>query len=177
MRVGLSRPFRRSLVGLGVLGAAWVLAAVPAFGQIPQPKVPEIEKRSGLLTRIVPIQPHLPPDPRRDSFYDTRFGDHADTWHTNSIKGGGLYGKFWRARCTASVYPFFYGSPGKGSIGPECRPWHRSLRYVQGFVDPFRPVGMYYDQGSYVPIHDLDPIVPGPGPYPIPWYYRGPGGG
>jgi hypothetical protein len=36
---------------------------------------------------------------------------------------------------------------------------------------------MYYDQGSYVPIYDLDPIVPGPGPYPVPWYFRGPDGG
>ena len=37
---------------------------------------------------------------------------------------------------------------------------------------PFRPVGMYYQMGSYVPIYDLDPIASGPGPYPYPFYFN-----
>jgi hypothetical protein len=158
------------LASLGALGVSLLLSASTAKGQTPQPRIPDIQQRSGLLYRFVPIQPHLPPDTRRDSFYDTRFGDHADTPHPDSIRGGGLYGKFWRANCTASVYPYFYGSPGENTISPGCKRGHPSLRFFQGLVHPFRPVGMYYDQGSYVPIHDLDVIPYGPGPYPFPWY-------
>jgi hypothetical protein len=49
----------------------------------------------------------------------------------------------------------------------------------QAFLQPFRPIGYYYDQGSYVPLYDLDPIVPGPGPVPYVWpfYLRNPHGG
>ncbi len=178
MRGGVSPYNGLGCQKLGILMALFLFAeAAPTFGQIPQPEVPEVQKRSGLFTRFVPIEPHLPPDPRRDTFYDTRFGDQPDTPHPNSIKGGGLYGKVWKSRCTASVYPYFYGSPGQSTITADCYPEHRSLRFFQGLFHPFKPVGMYYDQGSYVPIHDLQPIVPGPGPYPIPWFYRGPGGG
>jgi len=178
MRDGAS-VFRRSgAPGSGILGALLLMViAAPAFGQIPQPDVSEVSKRSGLFTHFTPIVPYLPPDPRRDNFYDTRFGDRPDTPHPNSIKEGGLYGKFWKSRCTASVYPFFFGSPGRSTITAECYPGPRSLRLFQTFLHPFKPVGMYYDQGSYVPIHDFQPLVPGPGPYPIPWFYRGPGGG
>lgn len=177
MREGLSRGVRSAPAGIGALGLVLILTSVPAFGQIPQPEVSDIHKRSGLITRFVPIDSHLPPDPRRDNFYDTRFGHHPDTKHPNSVKGGGLYGKYWKAHCTASVYPYFLGSPGQGTIGPDCQPWPRPLRFFQNVIRPFRPVGMYYDQGSFVPLHDLDPLVPGPGPYPIPWYYTGPRGG
>ena len=31
--------------------------------------------------------------------------------------------------------------------------------------------------GSYVPIFDLDPIAPGPGPYPFPCYFNWDHGG
>ena len=79
MRGGFSRLGRPRLLGLFVLGGAWVLTAAPALGQVPQPKVSDIHERSGLIRRFIPIETHLPPDPRRDSFYDTRFGDHADT--------------------------------------------------------------------------------------------------
>ncbi len=48
------------------------------------------------------------------------------------------------------------------------KPWPRPLRFFQGLAHPWRPVGMYYQMGSYVPIFDLDPIAPGPGPYPVP---------
>jgi hypothetical protein len=180
MRVGSSRPGRFALgpAALAALGAVLVLQAVPALGQAPpEPKVPDINQRSGLLTRFMPINPNLPPDPCRDLWYDTRWGDRPHGHRPNSIKEGGLYGHFWRANCTASIYPYFYGAPGQSSIGPECCPWPKPLRVFQSFLKPFKPVGMYYDQGSYVPVHDLDPLVPGPGPYPIPWYYNGGHGG
>jgi hypothetical protein len=179
MRRELSRPAPRLSRGL-----AWALllglAAAPtiARGQVPQPEIPDLSKRSGLITRFVPIVPNLPHDKDRDDWYDTRFVDHPRLWKNQNynIKNSGLYGLDWGGNCTATVYPFFYGTPG-GSIGPECRPWPRPLRFIQGLVHPFRPIGMYYDQGAYVPIYDLDPVVPGPGSYPIPWYLPNPAGG
>jgi hypothetical protein len=160
------------------LGAALLLAAAPAFGQVPQPKVPDINQRSGLLQRFMPVEPTLPPDPRRDTWYDTRWGDPPNrTARVNRIKNGGLYGLFWRASCTESIYPYFYGAPGQSTLTADCRRAPRSLRWISNFVHPFRPVGMYYDQGSYVPIYDLDPVVPGPGPFPWPIYYKGGHGG
>jgi hypothetical protein len=92
--------------------------------------------------------------------------------HPNWYKTQGLYGLGWKANCTESIYPFFYGSPGTGKVTESCLPWHRTLRFAQGLVHPFRPVGMYYQMGSYVPIYDLDPIAPGPGPYPVPFYFN-----
>ncbi|WP_422927405.1 hypothetical protein [Singulisphaera sp. PoT] len=170
-RAGASRP-----VALGAL--IWLLADAASYGQVPQPEVPQTERRSGLFTRWVPIEPHLPPDPRRDTFWDTRWGDQPDTPHPNSIKGGGMMGKVWKSKCVASVYPFFYGAPGQSSITADCYPSpHKSGRFFSSLFHPFKPVGMYYDQGSYVPIHDFEPLVPGPGPFVWPWYYRGPGGG
>ena len=58
--------------------------------------------------------------------------------------------------------------PGQGTIDSSSRPWWRPARFFQGLAQPWRPVGMYYSYGSYVPIYDLDPIAPGPGPYPLP---------
>ena len=181
MRRGFLPSGRPALLGLVAGSIVLVLADVPARGQIPQPVVPELTERSGLIRRFEPIQPNLPPDGRRDSFYDTRWDDKP--WKRrfpNCYKAGGLYGLPWRADCSMSIYPFFYGSPGQSTLGPGCLPWWRPLRYVQTMVQQFRPgtpVGMYYDWGTYVPVYDLDPDVPGPGPYPIPWYYRGPRGG
>src|SRR5215208_1157831 len=149
MRVGSPRAGRWAL---SALGAALTLAAVPAFGQLPEPHIPDTYQRSGLLQRWIPIHPWLPPDPRRDLWYDTRWGDRPEGHRPNSIKEGGMYGHLWREHCSASIYPYFYGSPGRNTIGPECCPWPRPLRAVQGLVKPFKPVGMYYDQGSYVPI-------------------------
>jgi hypothetical protein len=177
MRDGSRQLGRPILTALGALVATLTLAGVPARAQVPQPIIPDTAQRSGLIGRFVPINPFLPPDPRRDLWYDTRWGDRSHGHRPNSIKEGGMYGHPLRAHCTASVYPYFYGAPGENTIGPECCPWHPSLRVFQSFIKPFKPVGMYYDQGSYVPIMDLDPLVSGPGPYPIPWFYRGPGGG
>jgi len=166
--------------------AAWTaLAAVlglagwtaPALGRVPQPSIPDINERSGLISRFIPIEPGLPPDPHRDAFYDTRYGDAPNyRKHPNWIKNGGLYGLRWSGRCTTAYYPYFYGSPSN-QYTAECEPCPRHLRYLQGFVKPFKPVGYYYDQGVRVPLIDLDPIVPGPGPYPFPWFWRGPTGG
>jgi hypothetical protein len=151
-----------------------------ARGQVPQPRIPELDKRSGLITRFIPIRSNLPHDRERDDWYDTRFVDRPRvTSHQNyNIKQGGLYGLHWRADCTATVYPYFFGTPG-GSIGPECRPWPIPFRSLQRFTHPFQPVAMYYDQGVYGPVIDLDPLVPGPGPAPFwfPWYIRNPSGG
>jgi hypothetical protein len=155
-----------------------VLMAAPAFGQVPQPSVPDINERSGLLMRFTEIEPHLPPDKRRDTWYTTRWGDPPNRRpHINWYKNGGMYGLRLRAACTESVYPYFFGSPGQSTLRPECRRAPRSLRWISNLVHPFRPVGEYYGQGSYVPIYDLDPLVPGPGPFPWPIYYKGAHGG
>jgi hypothetical protein len=126
-----------------------------------------------LITRFIPIEPHLPPDPKRDEWYDTRFGDPPNlrkhkNWYTN----GGLYGLRWPATCTESIYPYFYGAPGASTLTEDCRPGHRLARLPRTIFHPFKPIGMYYDQGSYVPIYDLDPVVPGPGAFPWPWFRR-----
>ena len=158
------------------LGAALVLAAAPAFGQLPEPHIPDTMQRSGLMTRFIPVDPKLPHDCRRDTFYGTRYGDPPNLRPcANGIKNGGLYGLRWESKCTQTIFPFFFGSPG-GAVTPNCYRGPKVLRYAQAVTHPFKPVGMYYDQGCYVPMYDLDPFVPGPGSYPWPIYYRGPGG-
>ena len=157
------------------LWAGFLIAVVPASAraQYPPPKIPDLQERSGLVMRFAGVPEHLPPDPRRDNFYNTRYADRGLVKHVNGVKDQGLYGFGWKSACTESVYPFFYGSPGTGKVDPSCLPWqHRSLRFFQGLAHPFRPVGMYYQMGSHVPIYDLDPIAPGPGPYPYPFYFN-----
>ena len=165
------------LRSLGVLGALTVLSAVQAYGQIPEPHIPDIRQRSGLLDRFDPIEPHLPHDKDRDDFYTTRRGDTDEVLRPNNIRNGGLYGRFWKAECTACVYPFFRGSPGKSTLCPECQRRHFSSRLVRNVLHPFKPVGSYYAGGCYVPIYDLDPLVPGVGPYPWHNFKREHGGG
>ncbi len=159
-------------VRLVMAGLLVVLFDSAATAQYPPPQIPELQERSGLLMRFAGVPESLPPDPLRDNFYDTRYADYGLVKHPNYVKTQGLYGLGWKSKCTESIYPFFYGSPGAGKIDESCRPWHRSLRFVQGLAHPFRPVGMYYSMGSYVPIYDLDPIAPGPGPYPYPFYFN-----
>jgi hypothetical protein len=168
---------RMVLMGFGVLSAAAALGTAPAFGQLPQPHIPDIQQRSGLLDRFIPIEPHLPHDKDRDDFYTTRWGDKDEVHRPNNIKNGGLYGRFWKAECTACVYPFFRGSPGQSTICPDCRRKHFSSRLVRNVFHPFKPVGMYYTGGCYVPIYDLDPLVPGVGPYPYGVFPKQHGGG
>ena len=106
----------------------------------------------------------LPPDPHRDYFYNTRYADNGRVKHPNWVCTQGLYGLGWKTPDTKSVYPYFYGMPGQSTVDSSSRPWWRPLRFFQGLAHPFRPVGMYYQLGSYVPIYDLDPIAPGLAP-------------
>lgn len=139
----------------------------------PIPRIANLQERSGLISRFTAIVPHLPPDARRDQWYDTRWGDPPNIRkHKNFYPNGGLYGLPWKAECTASIAPYFYGSPGQSSLGPDCIPHHNLLRLPRSILHPFKPIGMYYDQGSYVPVYDLDPIVPGPGAWPWPYFRR-----
>jgi hypothetical protein len=165
--------------------AAWAWLALglavwsnTARAQAPQPSIPDIDERSGLLTRFQRIEPLNPPDPDRDAFYDTRYGDPPNyRWWPNCIKNGGFYGLRWTGKCTATFYPYFYGSPGN-MVTEECVRRGPLFRHVGSFFHPFRPICHYYDQGCYVPVYDLDPIVPGPGPTGwFPWYWRNPRGG
>jgi hypothetical protein len=172
-------PGLRALAGVGFLLLA---AGLPARAQMPQPTYPTVEQRSGLLNRYIPHEPWLPRDPYRDSFYDTRWTDCPDFHpnHPNWFRSGGLYGRRWPGYNTVSYYPYFFGSPGgETTMGPGSVPWHQWLRIPQTFLHPFRPVAYYYDQGSYAPVYDLDPIAPGPGPCPswFPFYLKDPHGG
>ena len=158
--------------------APWTIAGLLVFGinaahaQYPSPHIQDLNERSGLLMRFQGNEASLPPDPLRDNFYQTRFADRGLIKHVDGIKDQGLYGLGWKAKHTESVYPYFWGSSGSGKVDRSSLPWPRSLRVFQGWTQPFRPVGMYYQMGSYVPIYDLDPIAPGPGPYPYPFYFN-----
>lgn len=164
---------RVPIVGFALAGLVGALSGSSAHAQYPPPRISNIQERSGLVMRFAGVPAQLPPDPRRDNFYETRYADRGLIKHRDGIKDQGLYGTPMKAACTESVYPFFYGSPGEGRIDPSCLPWkHRALRFFQGETHFFKPVGMYYQYGSYVPIYDLDPIAPGPGPYPYPFYFN-----
>lgn len=168
----------RSL-GLALLFVGATLSASVATAQVPEPIVRDVNRRSGLITRYAPVARTLPPDRDRDQWYDTRWGDRPDFTHVNCYKHGGLYGLQFSSRCTASVYPFFYGAPGGSTIDcEECEPAKsNAVRLYDNFLHPWRPVGMYYSKGSYVPIYDLDPIAPGPGPFPFRHFFNAIKGG
>jgi hypothetical protein len=169
-------PIRRQ--GVTTLALALAGWATAARAQIPEASVPDMRQRSGLVQRQTRIEPHLPPDPKRDQWYDTRWADPPNrrkcpNWYVNN----GIYGLPWRDNYTKSIHPYFFGAPGrdtltdKGNFGTvhNVRQLGRSMFHQ---LDRFKPIGIYYDQGSYVPIYDLDPIVPGPGPWPWPWFRR-----
>jgi hypothetical protein len=180
-------PGRRAVAGVFLLLLATSAAPARVRAQVPEPFFPTVEQRSGLLDRFVPIEPWLPHDKFRDTFYDTRWGDRPDSHpnHPNTIlavpriKDSGMYGRRWPGYCTESYNPYFFGSAGQSTMGPGCKPWPRHLKLVQTFLAPLRPVCYYYEQGSYVPIYDLDPVVPGPGRVPswFPFYLKDPHGG
>ena len=162
-----------ALVGLLTIGLAGTATA-----QIPQPHIADVNQRSGLLQRFTPPRTSLPQDPQRDNFYGARYGDFAVVNESNNPLNGGLFGQRLPARDTASVYPFFYGSPGRSTITPDSKPWRPSyLRAVQQLTHHRKPVGMYYHLGSYVPIYDLDSFAPGPGPDYWPFFFQGSRGG
>ncbi len=169
---------RRAVLGLAALALILSAGAGVGSAQVPQPRVPDINERSGLLQRFGMPKTTLPHDPYRDDFYGSRYGDRLQVLDKNNPLDGGLYGVRLPARDTASVYPFFYGAPGQSTITPASRPWKPSyLRAVQQFVHHRKPVGMYYERGSYVPIYDLDSFVPGPGPDYFPFFFQGSRGG
>ncbi len=155
-----------ALIGLAALAPAPVQAQVFGVRGNNQPYLPSEDQRSGLLTRQAAIMPTLPPDPDRDSFYGTRWGDHHGPTHPNSPFTGGLYGLKYKNQCVASYNPYFRGTCGGSTAGPCCEPVEH--RAVGNIVHPWRPVGGYYAGGSAVPIYDLDPLVPGPGVWPFP---------
>jgi hypothetical protein len=160
------------LAGFAVVGLWFWLASAPAWAQPVQPFIPDTTERSGLLMRFAATPEFLPPDPHRDFFYETRYADSGTITHPNWFKTQGLYGLGMKTPDTESIYPYFYGMPGQSSIDSSSRPWWRPARFFQGLAHPWRPVGMYYQFGSYVPIYDLDPIAPGPGPYPYPFFFN-----
>ena len=177
MRRALPSMARPAWLGLA-LTAAFLGGPSPAEAQIPQPHIADINERSGLLQRFRMFKTDLPEDPYRDTFYGSRFGNRAKVLDTNTYYDGGLYGVRLPAKDTASVYPFFYGSPGKSTINEESRSWRPScLRAIQQLTHQRKPVGMYYDRGSYVPIYDLDSFTPGPGPDYFPFFFQGSRGG
>ncbi len=176
---GRVRAGRRARVsgGLAALGFYLALSGATAWAQPYVPYVPDASQRSGLLQRFAGTPTFLPPDPRRDNFYWSRYGDRGTISHINWFRSQGLYGLGWKAPDTESIYPFWYGSPGQSTVSQSSRPWPRPLRFFQGLAQPWRPVGMYYQMGSYVPVYDLDPIAPGPGPFPYPFYFNWDHGG
>ena len=178
MRRDVSKSAGRFSLGLVLTLVLGSLAGPAARAQTPTPRVPNINERSGLLQRFTAPKTTLPTDPWRDNFYGTRFGNFPKTDTTNFPFDGGLYGVRLPAKDTASIYPFFYGAPGQSTITAESRPWRPSyLRAVQQLVHHRKPVGMYYERGSYVPIYDLDAFAPGPGPDYFPFFYQGWHGG
>lgn len=150
---------------------ALLLAGSTAKAQAPQPLIDSAEERSGLFTRHKPnMLPRLPVDEDRDVFYGTQWQDRnpkrghiipRDSW-----LNGGMYGDKLPSDCTQCRSPFFLGSAGKSTEGPDCEPRGKYHRFFGNIFHPFKPVGSYYAGGCYVPIYDLDPIVPGPGPFP-----------
>jgi hypothetical protein len=168
-------PGRPASAALGVLLALVVADArgqdAPHGGSGPYP-------RSGLLSRFIPVIPHLPTDPDRDKFYDTYWDDDPfKAAHPNSCKHGGLYGLRLKADCTKCYSPYFLGEPGRSTAGPHCDPGHRGARIITNFFHPFRPVCHYYAGGCYVPVYDLDPLVTGPGPFPWHVFFKRHNGG
>jgi hypothetical protein len=167
---------RAGLLGLTTL--ATLILAAPARAQ--EPAIPDMAERSGLIGRYIPkMQTNLPPDPHRDYFYGTRYGDFYTSGKYDRWRGGGLYGLMLDPGCTTCVQPQFTGAPGAPMANaPGCNPGPKSSFGILGqkFVHPFRPVGHYYQHGCMVPIYDLRPLAPGPGRDLWPWYINGHGG-
>ncbi len=171
---------RPALSTLAALAIGLGLAA-PAPARAQSPRIPDVNQRSGLLGRFAPtMRTNLPQDGDRDNFYGTRYGDFYVPPGTNSPFNGGMYGQRLDPGCTSCSSPYFYGTPGgTGRACPGCRPHYKTQlgRTAQNLVHPFRPVGHYYQNGCYVPIYDLDPIVPGPGYDLWPFFHNGHRGG
>jgi hypothetical protein len=140
-------------------------------------------QRSGLLSRMEPILPPLPPDADRDAFLGSEYASEFDGdrgvifFPGNSWRNGGMYGKMLSRRHTATHSPFFVGTEGS-TIGPDTQREHPVIgRWIMNPLHQFRPIGMYYDRGVSVPIYDFDYTVPGPGPFPWSHFFKRPTGG
>lgn len=173
--VAMRRGYTRLvMLGLGVLTATVLTGSRSHAQYTSSAKIPNMDQRSGLLGRYAPVNTTLPHDPDRDDFYDTRYGpwdpNHPNRWGT-----GGIYGQRWKAEHTRSVAPYFPGKVGQSTINANSKP--PKHRLISNYLFPWRPVGMYYESGSYVPVYDLDPNVVGPGPFPYPHFWNGPRGG
>ncbi len=166
----------RSILGgitLGVVAA--LLSSTPARAQLTGSGyfVPETENRSGAVTRYVPMQRVLPPDPYRENFYDTQWAGKRKFWYPNFLRHGGIYGMPWKTDCVKCYNPSFSGLPGSSSVGQQCGYKNRAYgRWIGNYIHPFKPVCGYYDGGCYSPVYDLDPIVPGPGAFPWPFLFN-----
>lgn len=161
-----------TLLGLAVMAGS-ARAQVPGDPQNPGGAiVQDVTQRSGLFTRHAPIVPTLPPDPKRDIWTNLRWAERHESDWANAPSNGGLYGRFkWHGDCTTCNAPYFKGDPGKSTMNePACPP--AKGRLIPNMLHPFKPVSYYYAGGCYVPIYDLDSMVPGPGPYPWPRLYR-----
>ncbi len=155
--------------------AIGLMAGGAARGQDPAPIIPRMDERSGLITRFTPIVPNLPPDPHRDLYYNTRWANYPGIGYPNAIKTGGLYGMKFKDTHTGAYPPYFAGSAGLTKPNPSSN--RMPFRALSNFVHPFQPVCGYYSHGVWVPVYDLDPWVPGPGPFPWPhFFYKLPGG-
>jgi hypothetical protein len=131
--------------------------------------IPDVNQRSGVITRMAPITPHLPTDPDRDRYYNTYWQDFAKRPWRNSPCTGGFYGMPMKDNC-AQCNCNFYGSPGPNGTADVCRPYPKWTRGITNMIFPYHPIGYYYAGGCSVPIYDLDPLVPGPGPFPLPFF-------
>lgn len=166
-----SRFIRLTAFGVG-LSLGLLALAQPSLAQSesPRPPRPAGPQLDGYSSRFIPPRTVLPPDRNRDHFYyGKRWGDRAPRF-PNWICTSGLYGLPLPGGCTVSFAPYFQGTPGGSMAGKQCEPV--SFRYLNNFLHPWRPVGGYYAGGSAVPIYDLDPLVPGPGPFPFPRLYK-----
>ena len=109
-----------------------------ARAQIPQPHIPDINQRSGLLQRFNATTSR--PTCRRTPTATTSTAPASATTPRSStptpIYDGGLYGVRLPARDTASVYPFFYGSPGQSTITAESKSWRPSCLRARPAAHP-----------------------------------------
>jgi len=162
----------RSLLALGLLAT---LAGF-ARAQVPVPRVPDTNQRSGLITRRAPATITLPVDGDRDKWYNTYWGDHPKRLGSNAPNVGGLHG-LPLANCAVCNYPSFNGAPGRAGGGHTCKPQPKGLRLFTSAFHQGKPVCYYYAGGCYVPVYDLDYFVPGPGPFPYKDFFKRTTGG
>jgi len=166
---------RREFLQWAFLSLSLLTLTPPAMAQ--GPHIPNMAQRSGLLGRYAPtMHENLPHDPDRDTFFGTYYGDRPVAPGTNCLCNGGLYGQRLNPGCVTCHNPFFYGANGQPKAQcPQCQPAYKHPlgRTAASLFHPRRPVGHYYQNGCQVPIYDLDPLVPGPGPDLWPFYHNG----